>query len=74
MSSQPRTIALIGGKHPQDLPSPLAVLLSVSWRYLENAGDYSAAIVGYGDGQREEVGSVLCIVEAKLPLAGHVPT
>ena len=74
MSSQPRTIAPIGGKHPQDPPSPLAVLLSSSQRYLENAGDYLAAIMGYGDGRRGEVGSVLCIVEAKLPLAGRVPT
>ncbi len=27
-----------------------------------------------GDGQRGEVRSVLCIVEAKLPLGGRVPT
>ena len=74
MSSQPRTIAPIGGKNPWDPPSPLAVSLSLSWRYLENAGNYSAAIVGYGDGRRGEDGSVLCIVEAKLPLAGRVPT
>ena len=67
-------IVLIGGKHSQDLLSLLAVLLSSFRRYLQNAGNYSAAIVGYGDGRRGEVGPVLCIVEAKLPLAGRVPT